>query len=108
MALVLKSMTSNESVDHQNLSPGHNRAHDDEENKGESQKVGHKDFSHLNDEDWQRFCQTTLKAWETKWTKKLEDYDDVSEQKTEEHTHEINIGHDDDDDIGREENKDDQ
>jgi hypothetical protein len=46
----------------------------------------------LNDADWQQFCQTTLNTYETKWTKKLEDYDDVeSEHKTEENAYDASI-----------------
>jgi hypothetical protein len=28
----------------------------------------------MNDTDWTRFCSGTLKVFETKWTKKLEEY----------------------------------
>jgi len=30
---------------------------------------------HVNDRDWTKFCSGPLKYFETKWTKKLEDYD---------------------------------
>lgn len=30
---------------------------------------------HVNDRDWTKFCNGALKYFETKWTKKLEDYD---------------------------------
>jgi hypothetical protein len=30
---------------------------------------------HVNDRDWTKFCSGALKYFETKWTKKLEDYD---------------------------------
>ena len=36
----------------------------------------------MNDTDWTRFCSGTLKFFETKWTKKLEDY------RPEDHYHE--------------------
>jgi hypothetical protein len=29
---------------------------------------------HVNDRDWTKFCNGALKYFETKWTKKLEDY----------------------------------
>ena len=35
---------------------------------------------HVNDHNWTKFCNGALKYFETKWTKKLEDYnrDDTS------------------------------
>lgn len=32
-------------------------------------------MNNASDSEWARFCNSTLKAHETKWTKKLEDYD---------------------------------
>lgn len=40
-----------------------------------------------SDSEWALFCSTTLKAHETRWTKKLEDYDHsepAKEEKNEE------------------------
>ena len=74
MALVLKAMTNNQVSDSQSVT---DNQHDDEESKDSQTKTTQRDFSHLNDNDWQQFCQTTLQVFETKWTKKLEDYEDV-------------------------------
>lgn len=35
-----------------------------------------KSYSHLNDPTWKTFCDGRLRHYETKWTKKLEDYTD--------------------------------
>jgi hypothetical protein len=35
-----------------------------------------KSYSHLNDSHWRHFCEGRLRHYETKWTKKLEDYTD--------------------------------
>ena len=33
-----------------------------------------KTFEHLNDERWSKFCDRRLRIFESKWSKKLEDY----------------------------------
>lgn len=37
-------------------------------------------YAQVNDEDWTTFCDNELKVFETKWTKKLEDYGDKAEE----------------------------
>ena len=57
---------------------------------------------HVNDRDWTKFCSGPLKYFETKWTKKLEDYDkarsesssqqeDQEESGSDEHKDHLNV-----------------
>ena len=49
--------------------------HFEDEIKKKAQSVqAAKSFTHLNDQQWSRFCNGKLQVYETKWTKKLEDY----------------------------------
>ena len=40
---------------------------------------------HVNDRDWTKFCSGALKYFETKWTKKLEDYNDTTKSESSSH-----------------------
>jgi hypothetical protein len=53
MALVLKAMTNNLASDNQTAN---DNQHDDEESKDSQTRTTQRDFSHLNDNDWQQFC----------------------------------------------------
>ena len=43
---------------------------------------------HVNDRDWTKFCNGPLKYFETKWTKKLEDYDKTRSESSSHEDHE--------------------
>jgi hypothetical protein len=43
---------------------------------------------HVNDRDWTKFCNGPLKYFETKWTKKLEDYDKARSESSSHEDHE--------------------
>jgi len=54
---------------------------------------------HVNDRDWTKFCSGPLKYFETKWTKKLEDYDKHNKS-------ESGSSHEDEHESGSDEDKD--
>jgi hypothetical protein len=56
---------------------------------------------HVNDRDWTKFCNGPLKYFETKWTKKLEDYNDHNKS-------ESGSSHEDEQQSGSDEEKDNQ
>ena len=43
---------------------------------------------HVNDRDWTKFCSGPLKYFETKWTKKLEDYEKTRSESSSHEDHE--------------------
>lgn len=64
MALVLKKLTFDEEPEEISSDDSNKSAH--KKPKPEPKKC--------DDEEWQTFCQGNLKVFETKWTKRLEDY----------------------------------
>ena len=65
MALVLKKMT----VENGLLAIQNNKPQSEEEKKHFQDQL-----DQINDKEWTHFCNSRLKKFETKWTKKLEDY----------------------------------
>ena len=68
MGIAIKKMTE----DNQDNENEHEHEHEEEEEE-----------KSIKDNDWSIFCNNQLKVFETKWTKKLEDYnpdDDRLEQ----------------------------
>ena len=45
-----------------------------------SSSAASKSYIHLNDPEWKRFCDGRLLHYETKWTKKLEDYSELDNE----------------------------
>ena len=62
-----------------------------------------KSFKHLNDSQWSTFCGGKLKFFETKWTKKLEEYTEEDHRENEMHDDDVDVimheGSSDDEDI---------
>ena len=53
---------------------------------------------HVNDRDWTKFCSGPLKYFETKWTKKLEDYDKARSESSSQQEDQEESGSDEDKD----------